>query len=236
MRDAKDTPSSGTPSKASNALKAVIFDLDGTLLDTLAAIADAGNHAMQSVGRPEHPVEAYNTFAGQGLPNMIKDALGPDHQDLFDDAIAAHKQRYGTNAHSLTTPFTGIDAMLGKLAAAGLDLCVLSNKLHDATRADIDTFLSHHPWHTVVGLRDGYEPKPDTRTAQELAQGLGLADDTSQIAYVGDTAADMLTGSGCGFFTVGVLWGFRDEAELRANGADAVVRNAEELQRVLLGH
>lgn len=206
---------------------AVIFDLDGTLLDSVADIADAGNHAMAAVGRPTFPVDRYNTLAGQGLPFLIEHALGPDHQHLFDPAIAAHRAYYAKHSGTHTRPFPGIADMLDNLTQHGLKLAVLSNKPHNHTGPDVHHHFGTKRFAQVYGHRDGYKPKPDPASAMELTGALGTTPD--RVAYVGDTAADMQTGKAAGFFTIGVTWGFRDREELQAHGADAIIDSPDAL-------
>lgn len=211
---------------------AVIFDLDGTLLDSLDDIMAAGNHAMRTVGRPEHARQAGKRLAGQGLPYFIEHALGPDHQHLFDDAIAAHRAYYNQHCGELSQRFAGITDMLTALRDADLRLCVLSNKPHFATLKDVENFFGDTDFEIAIGHRDGYAPKPDPASAHEIRERLGLPADT--IAYVGDTAADMLTAVAAGFHPIGVTWGFRDRDELLDNGAISIVDSPEQLQAALL--
>jgi len=211
--------------------QAALFDLDGTLLDTLSDLADAANHALAVVGRPPHPREAYNTFLGQGVRQLFIDALGPDHQSLVDDAIAAHLAYYEGHRFDTTRPYPGIDAMLATLAQRGVKLGVLSNKPHDATQDVIARYFPDTPWAWVRGHRIGTAPKPDPHAALEAIQTLGVP--AERWLYVGDTAVDMQTGKGAGMFTVGVTWGFREEDELREHGADAIVHEPGELAGLL---
>jgi phosphoglycolate phosphatase len=210
---------------------AVMFDLDGTLADTLADIATAGNHAMAAVGRPGFPVDRYRTLAGQGLPRLIEDALGTEHQHLFDAAFAEFKAHYATHRYDQTRPFDGIAELLDTLSRDGVLLAVMSNKPDEATVDMVQQVFGRWDFAAVRGHLDGYPVKPDPRAAVEMAGELGVP--PSDWAYVGDTDVDMQTGKAAGFFTVGVTWGFRDENELRRCGADAIIdRPAELLPRL----
>ncbi|MEM1445555.1 MAG: HAD family hydrolase [Planctomycetota bacterium] len=211
---------------------AVIFDLDGTLIDSLDDIMAAGNHAMRTVGRPEHTRDEGKLLAGQGLPYFIEHALGPNHQNLFDDAIAAHRAFYGEHCGTYSRPFDGVQDLLAALQDADLSLNVLSNKPHFATVKDVNGFFGDVRFDQVIGHRDGYPPKPDPTSANEMREHLGVPAD--RIAYVGDTAADMLTASAAGFFAIGVTWGFRDREELVANGARVVVDDIPALREAIL--
>ena len=206
---------------------AVLFDLDGTLLDTLTDLCNSANHALEQVGRPTHPRDAYRTLVGQGVRNLFIDALGPDHQDLVDDAIAAFHAHYADHRFDTTAPYPGIDAMLDRMSSAGLKLGVLSNKPHAATVDVINRFFGSLAWPAVRGHKPGTEPKPDPTSAHEVLAELGI--EPQHCVYVGDTKVDMLTGKAAGMYTVGVSWGFRSVEELKTNGADAIVDSAEEL-------
>ena len=210
---------------------AALFDLAGPLLDPLSAPADAPTHARTTVGRPTYPRDAYNTFLGQGVRQLFIDALGPDHQHLVDDAIAAHLGYYEDHRFDTTRPYPGIDDMLVALAERGVKLGVLSNKPDDATQDVIARYFPSAPWAWVRGHRIGTAPKPDPHAAIEAIDTLGIP--AERWLYVGDTAVDMQTGKGAGMFTVGVTWGFRKEDELRANGADAIVHQPAELIALL---
>jgi len=206
---------------------AALFDLDGTLLDTLADLSSAGNHALTRVGRPTYPLNAYRTLVGQGVRNLFVDALGPGHQHLLDNAVAAFHAYYADHRFDTTAPYAGIDTMLSSLSDAGVKLGVLSNKPHAATLDVVDRFFGSLAWAAVRGHKPGTEPKPDPASALEVLSELGVT--PSRCVYVGDTKVDMLTGKAAGMYTVGVSWGFRSVQELRENGADAIVDKPGEL-------
>lgn len=211
---------------------AAIFDLDGTLLDTLTDLCNSANHALQTVGRPTHEREAYRTLVGQGVERLFIDALGPEHQDLREQAIAAFHAHYADHRFDTTTPYPGIDDMLGHLQDKGVKLGVLSNKPHAATVDVIDRFFSALNWDVVRGHKPNTPPKPDPSSAKEVIAEMGFQ--AQQCVYVGDTKVDMLTGKAAGMFTVGVSWGFRSVKELQDNGADAIVESAEALAELIV--
>ena len=198
---------------------AALFDLDGTLLDTLADLANAANHALEQVGRPTHTQDAYRTFVGQGVRNLFIDALGAESQHLLEEAIAGFHSYYADHRFDTTAAYPGIDAMLDRLSNAGARLGVLSNKPHEATVDVVGRFFGGLAWSAVRGHKPGYEPKPDPASAVEVLGEMGV--EPARCVYVGDTKVDMLTGKRSGMFTVGVSWGFRSVEELRENGADA---------------
>ena len=212
---------------------AAIFDLDGTLLDTLTDLCNSANHALQSVGQPTHEREAYRTLVGQGVENLFIDALGPDYQDLRVAAIEAFHAHYAEHRFDTTAPYPAIWKMLTSLQAGGVKLGVLSNKPHAATVDVIDRYFSDLDWAVVRGHKPGTAPKPVPTSAREVIAEMGC--EAQQCAYVGDTKVDMLTGKAAGMFTVGVSWGFRSVKELQDNGADAIVDSAEALTSLILG-
>ena len=211
---------------------AAIFDLDGTLVDSLRDIADAANHALTRMGLPTHPLPRYKSFAGQGLPNLFRAALGPGAQDRLDEAVALFKPYYAEHKYDTTGPYAGIPDMLESLHHAGVRLGVLSNKPDPVTRDVVDALFGGVPWHAVRGHRAGYAPKPDPASCFELLEELDAAPRAT--AFIGDTMADMLTATATGCFAVGVSWGFRSVEELETNGAAAVVHHPRELVGLLL--
>lgn len=204
-------------------LDAVMFDLDGTLADTLADIAAAGNHAFAAVERPGFPVADYRRLAGQGLERLIRDGLGPAHLCHFDAAHAAFLAHYTAHRFDHTAPYPGIAELLDRLVRDGVKLAVMSNKPDEATADTVRHVFGRWPFAAVRGHRAGYPVKPDPQAALEITEELDIP--PSRWMYVGDTDVDMQTGRRAGFFTVGVTWGFRGEAELRDAGADAIIRD-----------
>ncbi|MEM6459118.1 MAG: HAD family hydrolase [Planctomycetota bacterium] len=214
-------------------IRAVMFDLDGTLADTLEDLARAGNHAMSAVGRPTFPVERYRTLAGQGLERLIRDALGPEHQPLFDPAITSFRGHYAAHRFDHTRPYDGVVELLDDLRSRGLPLAVMSNKPDDATVDTVARLFAAETFAAVRGHRAGYPVKPDPKAALEICDELGVPPESW--AYVGDSDVDVHTGRAAGFFTVGVSWGFRSVDELRDAGAAAVIDRPAELLPLLRG-
>lgn len=200
---------------------AVMFDLDGTLLDTLADIAAAGNHAMQQVGRPGYPLSDYRHLAGQGAPWLIEQALGPDHQHLRDAALAEFKAYQLARGIDQTQPYPGIPEMLDEMARRKLILAVLSNKPDRATQHAVTMKLGRWSFASVHGHQESLPLKPDPTSALTIAGKLKIAPD--RWLYLGDTRIDMLTAKSAGFFALGVAWGFRSQQELRDAGADRII-------------
>ena len=211
---------------------AIIFDLDGTLADTLADIAAAANHALGQLGHAPIQTPRYRYLAGQGLRWLMEHALGPDHQHQVDEGMRIFRVYYADHDRDHTRPYEGIDDLLTALTAAGRDLAlgVLSNKPDPATQQLVSDLFGSTFDH-VAGAREGVPLKPDPTSALAMCQAMGVTPD--EVLYVGDTSVDMETAVAAGFFPVGVLWGFRDETELRESGARAIIARPGELLGLL---
>lgn len=202
--------------------KLAIFDLDGTLLNTLDDLAAAGNHLLRAHGWPEHPVERYKIFVGNGIYKLVERMIPPG-SDHSPGAIALLRDEYNAyySAHNadLTRPYPGVSEMLDALREAGVVCAVLSNKPHAFTVALCKSLLGDR-FSVVHGQREGYPTKPDRLLTEEILEETGTL--TADTIYVGDSGVDMQTAKNGGLFAVGALWGFRTETELRENGADAL--------------
>ena len=208
--------------------KAVIFDLDGTLLDTLADLADAMNAVLAGNRLPTHPVDAYRYFVGDGMATLIRRIVPPSlTEDQVARCLADFSQTYAARWQRNSCPYPGIHAMLSGLQNAGLKLAVLSNKPDAFTREFIRFFFPEQRFDAVFGQRSGVEKKPSPAGALEIAALLHVA--PGECLYVGDTAVDMQTGRSAGMFTIGVLWGFRDRRELQEHHADMIVSDPMEI-------
>ena len=203
-------------------MKACFFDLDGTLLDTLADIGGACNAVLAAHGYPVHPVSAYRRMVGNGFPILMRRALpesvvaqGP--QERLDALTEEGRRYYAAHLSIRTTPYPGLVAALGRLQDAGLRLAVLSNKPEDLTCALVPLHFPCIRFDTVL---------------LQMAASMGVA--PQDCAYVGDSDVDMMTARNAGMTAVGVAWGFRGAAEVQAAGADMVAADAEELVDILL--
>lgn len=208
---------------------AVIFDLDGTLLDTLDDLADSANEALVGCGYAPHPVEAYRLFVGEGMAVLMERILPAESRSPEEVArlLAVYREAYGRRWRAKSRPYAGIEPLLRDLAERGLPLAVLSNKPQANTELCMGHFLGEHRFARIFGQREEVPRKPDPAGALEIAVGLGL--DPGEILFVGDTATDMETARAAGMVPVGVLWGFRGEEELRRHGARHVVAHPEEI-------
>lgn len=216
---------------SSNQFKAVMFDLDGTLADTLEAIAFCGNHAFTRLGRKPFEIDKYRFLAGQGLERLVADGLGDVPDDMIAKGMNLFREHYAEHGDRLTKPFPGILELLAELKKRGLPTAVLSNKPHANTVRCVDTVFAGQDFACVIGHRDGTELKPDPASATEMTEQLDIPPD--QWIYVGDTAVDMQTGTRAGMYPVGVLWGFRERAELEEHGAKLIVSEPAEILQLL---
>ncbi|MCP3139802.1 HAD family hydrolase [Pyxidicoccus xibeiensis] len=212
-------------------LRAVVFDLDGTLVDSLGDIADAMNHALAHHGLPTHPEPAYLRFVGEGVKELVRRAVPAGRDDLLEPVLATYRARYDTHLFDRTAPYPGVVEVLAALAEDGVRLGVLSNKSDGFVKRLVERLLPGVRFDAVYGERPGVPRKPDPTAALALAAELGAQ--PGVCGFVGDTSIDMDTARAAGMYGVGVTWGFRDVSELRAHGARAVATTADELLAAL---
>ncbi len=212
--------------------KAVIFDLDGTLLDTLETLSYYGNMTLERLGLAPYEKDAYRYMIGNGAKVLIQRMLaGREADALFDKAYKMYIDAYNNDTLFKTEIYPGIPELLAELREKGVKIAVLSNKPHEATVPIIKSFFGADTFGEIRGAMEGVPIKPDPTAALDIAQELGCT--PAECLYVGDTAVDMETGKRAGFYTVGILWGFRDRAELTAGGADCIVETASEITKYL---
>ncbi len=215
--------------------KAVLFDLDGTLLDTIDDLADSMNAALAANGLPTRPdVEEHKYFVGDGVRNYVLRALPEDKrddEDLITRVTVDYRSAFAVGWRNKTHSYDGVTEMLNALAARGLALSVLSNKPDDTTRETVAHFLANVPFEIVLGATDEAPGKPDPTTALAIAEEMGIA--PAEFAYLGDTNTDMQTAVAAGMHPIGALWGFRPAEELTANGAKTLINHPMELLNFL---
>ncbi len=216
-----------------NKRQAVIFDLDGTLLDSLADIAAAMNRVLAARDLPQHPQAAYRFMVGEGMATLVERALPPERRDPASRqaALDAMRADYGRNWHRRTRPYPKIPELLTALTTRDLILTILSNKPEEFTIQAARKLLPAHPFAIVRGARPDTPRKPDPAGALAIAEQLSLPPEA--FLYVGDSGIDMRTAKGAGMFAVGILWGFRPSEELEADGADVLIANPLELLELL---
>ncbi len=197
---------------------AVLFDLDGTLLDTLADLADSANMVLADMGHPVHPVDAYRYFVGDGIRVLAQRVLPESVRDeqTVQRYVEAMRAVYAERQTIKTRPYEGVVEMLAALEERGLTMAILSNKPDDATRSIVKALLPARVFTLVRGVLPGGPIKPDPAGAIAVAAELGIP--CREFLYLGDTSIDMKTAISAGMYAVGALWGFRDEAELRERG------------------
>lgn len=211
--------------------KAVVFDLDGTLLNTLPDIAAAMNEALRANGLPEHPEQAYRLFTGDGAMNLSIRAAGEAGKDKVDAVYRLYAANYAANSRVKTAPYPGMAPALRQLHALGLRLCVLSNKDDADARQVVAHYFPDQQFAIVRGRMPGVPIKPDPAALFHMMEELGLT--REELWYVGDTRTDMRCARAAGIERVGVLWGFQTREEIGEVGADHYVSTAHELVRLL---
>ena len=203
-------------------IKAVLFDLDGTLVNSIYDIGGAMNVALESLGQPTFPIEQYYKMVGNGMKNLCRRALAEDKQHLLEPLLAAYNARYLSHCCDETAVYDGVPALLEALSARGLRLAVITNKPADQAKRVMDTLLPGAPLDVVWGQQKPFAVKPDPAVYHHVCNLLGVQ--AGETLYCGDSDVDMLFAKNAGAKGAGCLWGFRDEAELKAAGADYLAR------------
>lgn len=210
---------------------AVIFDLDGTLLNTLGDLRAATNHALEVRGLPPHSMEEIRQFIGNGIRLLICRAMPEGTPEAeIDAALDDFKAYYAAHIHDRTVPYDGIPQLLTALRKRGIKVAVLSNKIDSASQQLIEYFF---PGKTdvVFGEHVGVPRKPDPTSCRMVMQQLGVQPE--QVLYVGDSGTDMQTAKNAGLYAVGVTWGFRSKEVLLEDGADVLVHRPEQILQIL---
>ena len=211
----------------------LIFDLDGTLLDTVADLANATNWALEQCGYPTHPVDAYYQFVGNGISKLFARAL-PAALSTENNVLRIRSlfvPYYNEHNADCSRPYPGVIELLNELQSRGVLIAVASNKYHEATVKLVRHFFSGINFAAILGQREDVPIKPAPDIVYDILQGTGI--DTEQALYVGDSGVDMQTALNAGVESVGVTWGFRSEEELNESGAVHIVHSAEDI--LLLG-
>ncbi len=209
--------------------KAIIFDLDGTLLDTLDDLCDSMNRVLEDRGYLTHELDAYRHFVGDGVAMLVEKTLPEDKRDddTIKECVEAFREIYDQNWNVKSRPYDGIPEMLDAVFGLDLKIAVLSNKPHDFTKKCVEEFLPNWKFEIVFGIRDSVPRKPDPAGALETAKRFCIS--PSDFLYVGDTPVDMKTAISAGMFPLAVLWGFRSREELVENGAKALAAHPSEI-------
>lgn len=209
--------------------KAVIFDLDGTLLDTLEGFALSVNAVLKRNGFSEHPVNAYRYFVGDGIEALVDRAFpaAAFNKAGFDAQVKEVKKEYSRRWPDHTRPYPGVPALLEHLESRNIPMAVFSNKPHEFALLNIEKLLSDWKFFDIIGISPGLPRKPDPQGALLIAEKMQLLPE--EIVYLGDTATDMKTARAGGFYPVGALWGFRTAEELLESGARMLLRSPQDL-------
>lgn len=213
--------------------KGIIFDLDGTLANTLEDIAGSMNRVLQAHGYPVRPVDEYKMLVGRGLDNLVAQSLPPDAR-CPEIAEKCHREMiadYARNCLVKTHLYEGIREMLDELVKRKVPVAVFSNKAEPLTRRIVEALMGDIPFVMVTGARPDLPKKPDPEGAVAIAGLMRLP--AQELVYMGDSDVDMMTANRAGMHAVGVLWGFRSKEELQANGAKVLLKHPLELLEII---
>jgi phosphoglycolate phosphatase len=210
----------------------VLFDLDGTLLDTIDDLAESMNSVLEKHGLPQHSVDAYKYFVGEGMEILVRKSIPQNActDDFVGVLFNEMKETYRKRWNLKTKPYDGIEDVLLSIKHAGLRIGVLSNKIHDVTCETVHYFFKQVEFDTVIGHRD-FKRKPSPDAALFVARQWGVIPE--RILYVGDSMVDMQTATNASMVPAGVLWGFRDKKELLENGARYILDKPLDILTIL---
>ncbi len=213
--------------------KVAIFDLDGTLLNTLDDLANACNYALNKFSFPTHNVEEYKKFIGNGIYKLVERALPNNKKDkeTVEKVLKTFSDYYNEHMIDMTKPYDGIVDILDELRAKGIKLAVVSNKKHEFTIEIVKKYFGDR-FDIVFGHRENYKEKPDPTSVLEVIEKLNIL--KSECIYIGDSNVDILTAKNAGVKSVGVSWGFRGREELANEGANYLADNNIELLNIIL--
>jgi len=214
--------------------KAVIFDLDGTLLDTLEDIADAANSILSRFGFPQHDLQTYKYFVGEGIGKLIQRALPQEkfEEDFITHCVTLMRDEYGKRWANKTRVYPEVPDILDSLTNQGITMAILSNKPDSSAKAMVAKFLQKWQFSIIQGEKPFVPKKPDPSAALGIAKNLRLP--PKKFIFLGDSEIDMKTALAAGMYPVGVLWGFRTAEELIASGAKVLIKNSADLINIIM--
>lgn len=214
--------------------KSVIFDLDGTLLNTIDDIADSMNHVLSVRSLPGHTSDKYKKMVGKGADHLAELAL-PDHlrtEKIIAECTDEFLKRYKMFCSVRTAPYSGIQELLIKLEQMKISFSILSNKEHSLTVYMTEKLFPKNSFSFILGLSDRFPAKPNPDAAVYISEQMAV--NPSEILFLGDSAVDMYTAKSAGMIAAGALWGYRDEKELKTSGADIVLQHPLDVLKILL--
>jgi phosphoglycolate phosphatase len=213
--------------------EAAIFDLDGTLLDTLEDIADSANFVLSQFGFPQHDLETYKYFVGEGIEKLVRRALPieKNEENFIGQCITLMREEYSKRWTNKTRLYPEISEILDTLTSRKIKMAILSNKPDDFTKKMVAKFLLKWQFSIIQGEKPFVPKKPDPSAALGIAKKLKLSPRT--FLFLGDSEIDMRTALAAGMYPIGVLWGFRTAEELIASGAKALIKNSADLINVI---
>lgn len=216
-------------------IKAVIFDLDGTLIDSLKDIALSMNKVLQEFNLPTHKIEEYNYFVGDGAKVLTQNATPKNcDENTIEKVLERFKEVYDNAIYSNTKVYEGIYDLLDELQSLDLKLGILSNKPHEFTIKYAQKLLSDYDFKEIHGQREPYEKKPDPKLALEIISRFEINKD--EVLYVGDTSTDIKTAKNANINSIGVTWGFRPKEELENEGATYIANTALDILDIIKNH
>ncbi|MBR5451921.1 MAG: HAD-IA family hydrolase [Clostridia bacterium] len=212
-------------------IKAVLFDLDGTLLDTLGDLSRGVNAELSKRGYPTHPKDAFKNFAGNGIPKMVERAapkdIDPDELKEITDSFISH---YSVHYADYTEVYSGIAELIKAVKDKGIKVAVVTNKAQGPAELVVNKFFGDS-FDLIFGQKPGIPAKPDPTAALLAMKELGVT--PKECVFMGDSGVDVETGVNSGAYPVGVLWGFRDETELKGAGAKELIKNPLKLISII---
>ena len=215
-------------------MKAALFDMDGTITDSLESIAHTTNTVLKEFGYPEIELERFKTIVGDGAETQIRRVMkihGVSDEDIIQKVYARYLEEFEEGCLYHVTPCKGVPELIEKMKAKGMKIAVCSNKPHAKSVKVADAVYPAGTFDLVIGQKEGIPKKPAPDMALMAAKEFGV--DPSECLYLGDTNTDMKTGISAGMFTIGVLWGFRDRAELEELHPNAIVTTPDEVEKFL---
>lgn len=212
--------------------KTLIFDLDGTLIDSLNDIAKCMNQVLEELNLNSYKIEEYNNFVGGGVDFLVANVLKKNTPLRLKQKVTNNfKKLYEETLHSSTKPYKGIYELLDELVKLNYNLAILSNKPHKFTLAYVNKLFSKYKIKEIHGQKKFIEKKPNPKAAIQIAKAFNTP--CEEIFFIGDTKTDMQTAKNANMIAIGVLWGFRDKEELLKYGADFLVKNPLEILRIV---